>query len=175
MFGVFRPEFSGTYSPEKIRPDFARALAERVRKGLFPRASERRNRYKVVNESEGELRFRSEGLLTAITIGWNDVQVLIDLSPETPGDRPKIHYRATFFNWAAYGVALCGFIGICLIAAASIFGGKYMVGYPAAKTVFWIMVAFWGFVWPWILVALHKRPAARLLERLLSEVNGGEK
>lgn len=175
MFGVFRPEFSGTYSPERIRPDFIGALAQRVRSGLFPGASERRNRYKVVNESEGELRFRSEGLLSAITVGWNDVQIQIDLAPQTPGAQPKIHYRVMFFNWAAYGVALCGLIALCLIAAASIFGGKFLGDYPAAKTIFWIMFAFWGFVWPWILVALHKRPAARLLERLLSEVNGGEK
>jgi hypothetical protein len=128
-----------------------------------------------VDQSEGELRFRSEGLLTGINIGWNDVQVLIDLSPETPGDRPKVHYRVTFFNWAAYGAGLCGFIAICLIAAASVFGRKHLGEYPAAKTIFWIMVVFWGFVWPWILVALHKRPAAKALERLLDEVNGGER
>lgn len=175
MFGLFRPEFSGTYSPERIRPDFVGALAQRVRSGLFPGASERRNKYKVVNESEGELRFRSEGLLSAITVGCNDVQVLIDLSPDIPGDRPKIHYRATFFNWAAYGVALCGFIAICLITTASIFGGGYLGDYPAAKKVFWIMVVFWGFIWPWILVALQKRPAARFLERLFDEVNSSEK
>jgi len=174
MVGLFRPEFSGTFLPERIRPDFTKALAERVRRGLFPRASERRNRYKVMNESEGELRFRSEGPLSAINIGWNDVQVQIDLAPETPGAPPKIHYRVTFFNWAAYGVALCGFIGICLIAAASIFGSKYLLGYPGAKTIFWVMVVFWGFVWPWILVALHKRPAATALERLFAEVNGGD-
>ncbi len=174
MLRTFRPEFSGTYSPERIRPDFISALAERVRRGLFPGASERRNRYKVVNESEGELRFRSEGLLSAINIGWNDVQVQIDLAPETPGAPPRIHYRVTFFNWAAYGVALCGFIAVCLIAGLSTFGGKYVRDYPAAKTIFWVMVVFWGFVWPWILVALHKRPAAKALEHLLDEVNGGE-
>jgi len=174
MVGLFRPEFSGTFSLERIRPDFISALAERVRRGLFPGASERRNRYKVMNESEGELRFRSEGLLSAISIGWNDVQVQTDLAPEIPGAPPKIHYRVAFFNWAAYGVALCGFIAVCLIVGLSTFGGKNVRDYPAAKTIFWVMVVFWGFVWPWILVALHKRPAATALERLFAEVNGGE-
>jgi hypothetical protein len=35
----------------------------------------------------------------------------------------------------------------------------------------WAMVLFWGFVWPWLLVALHKRPVRRLLERIIAEVD----
>jgi hypothetical protein len=171
MLKIFRPEFSGTFSPERLRPDFVKALAERVRSGLFPRASARRNRYAVVNESEWELRFRSQGLLSGINIGWNDVQVQIDMTPEAPGAPPEIRYRATYSVWARYSVILCAFIGVCLIAAWSLLGEKYGARYSAAKTVFWVIIIFWGFVWPWILVAIHKKPAARALERLFAEVN----
>jgi hypothetical protein len=39
--------------------------------------------------------------------------------------------------------------------------------------VAWAMVVFWGFVWPWLLIALHKRPLRRLIERLIAEVDAG--
>jgi hypothetical protein len=168
---MFRPEFSGRYSPEKLRPDFIAALSERVRKGLFPLASERRNRYAVVSESDRELRFRSEGLLTSVNIGWNDVHVQIDLAPASPGSPPQIHYNATYWGWAKYGYGLCAILGIALIACWLVFGTKFAPYGKAAKWVFWPSVIFWGFVWPWILVAVHRRPAARALERLFAEVN----
>jgi len=171
MLKMFRPEFSGAFSPERLRPDFVKALAERVRRGVFPRASQRRNRYAVVSESEKELRFRSEGLLASITIGWNDVHVQIDSPPQ---DTPTVCYEVRYFGWARYSVVLCVFIGVCLIATWSLFGEKYGAPYSGAKTLFWVMVIFWGFVWPWILVALHKRPAARALERLFAEVNSAK-
>lgn len=33
------------------------------------------------------------------------------------------------------------------------------------------MVVFWGFVWPWILILLHKRPLHSLMARLITEVD----
>jgi len=168
MLKIFRPEFSGTYSPERVRPDFISALSHRVRKGLFPLASERRNRYVVVSESEKELRFRSEGLLTSVTIGWNDVHVQIDSAQDSAA---QVRHEVTYFGWARYVVVLCAMIGIALIASWSLFGQKFGAQRSAAKPIFWAMLIFWGFVWPWILVAIHKRPAARALERLFAEVN----
>jgi hypothetical protein len=35
----------------------------------------------------------------------------------------------------------------------------------------WAMVLFWGFAWPWLLVALHKHPLRRLIVRLVSEMD----
>lgn len=168
MLKIFRPEFSGTYSPETLRPDFIPALAERVRSGVFPLASERRNRYAVVSESDKELRFRSEGLLASITIGWNDVRVEIDSPRE---GAPRVHYEARYFRWGRYSVLLCASIAVFLIAGWSLFGERLGARGSAAKTVFWAMVIFWCFVWPWILVAIHKRPAAKALQRLFAEVN----
>jgi len=168
MLKIFRPEFSGTYSPQSLRSDFLAAIAERVRRGLFPRASERRNRYAVVTESEEELRFRSEGFLAAISSGWNDVHVRIDSAPGSP---PNVRYDVRYFAWARYSVAFCALIAVGLIAGWSLYGARFGAGQSAANTIFWIVVFFWGFVWPWILVAIHRRPATRALERLLAAVN----
>ena len=168
MLKIFRPEFSGTYSPESLRPDFIAALAQRVRGGLFPFASERRNRYVVMSESEKELRFRSEGVLTSISIGLNDVQVEVALGKGSP---PQVCYEVTYFGWARYGVILCGAIGIALVACWSLFGERLGARKSGANAIFWVVVIFWGFVWPWILAALHKRPAAKALERLFAEIN----
>ncbi len=171
MLALFRPIFSGTFSPERLRPDFIAALAKRVRSGLFPLASPRRNQYVIVEEAVDRLRFRSKGLLSSITIGWNDVQVQTDLTPASPGTPPAIHYSVTFWDWTRYSVTLCGVIAVCLIAGFSLLMPASRT-LPITKIVFWIMVGFWGFLWPWILVAIHKRPAARMLERLFTEVNG---
>jgi hypothetical protein len=37
--------------------------------------------------------------------------------------------------------------------------------------IFWGMAAFWGFVWPWLMIALHKPFAKRCLNRVLAEVD----
>jgi hypothetical protein len=35
----------------------------------------------------------------------------------------------------------------------------------------WTMTLFWGFVWPWLLIALHKRPLRGLVTSLIAEVD----
>ena len=35
----------------------------------------------------------------------------------------------------------------------------------------WLMVLFWGFIWPWLLISLHKRPLHGLVARLIAEVD----
>jgi hypothetical protein len=37
--------------------------------------------------------------------------------------------------------------------------------------VAWLMVAFWGFIWPWLLISMHKRPLHRLVTHLITEVD----
>ena len=37
-----------------------------------------------------------------------------------------------------------------------------------------MMVLFWGFIWPWLLIAIHKRPLHRLVARIVSEVDPGD-
>jgi hypothetical protein len=35
----------------------------------------------------------------------------------------------------------------------------------------WGMAIFWGFAWPWILIALYKRPLRRMMEALIADVD----
>ena len=37
--------------------------------------------------------------------------------------------------------------------------------------VAWLMVLFWGFIWPWLLIWLHKRPLRGLITRLIAEID----
>ncbi|HEY8131013.1 MAG TPA: hypothetical protein VII12_03910, partial [Thermoanaerobaculia bacterium] len=37
--------------------------------------------------------------------------------------------------------------------------------------VAWAFAFFWGFVWPWNLILLHRRPLRRLMQRLIVEVD----
>jgi len=168
MLRMFRAEFEGTFSPERLRGDFVAALAKRVRSGLFPRASQRRNRYAVVEESEKEMRFRSDGFLTSFNIGWNDVRVRVESAAGAP---PRVRYEASFWGWAKYSVVLGAFLGVVLIACWLFFRPRVAEKSAAGEAIFWAMVVFWCFVWPWVLIAMHKRPAARALERLLAQMN----
>jgi hypothetical protein len=34
------------------------------------------------------------------------------------------------------------------------------------------MAFFWGFVWPWILIALHQKPLHQLMRRLIGDIDG---
>jgi hypothetical protein len=36
-----------------------------------------------------------------------------------------------------------------------------------------LMPEIWGFIWPWLLISLHKRPLHRLIARLIAEVDAG--
>ena len=35
----------------------------------------------------------------------------------------------------------------------------------------WGMALFWGFAWPWLMIAFHKRPLHTLMTRLVGEVD----
>jgi hypothetical protein len=36
----------------------------------------------------------------------------------------------------------------------------------------WMMALFWGFAWPWLLIAMHKKPLRGLVERVITDVDG---
>src|SRR5262245_43029793 len=75
--------------------------------------------------------------------------------------------------------AVLGLIGLVLLLTLDVRG--YIEDDATARLsglsvdenlgIAWIMVVFWGFVWAWLLIALHKRPLRRLVERLVREVD----
>jgi hypothetical protein len=87
-----------------------------------------------------------------------------------------------YWRWAAYAVGLggvLGLMGLALLLTLDVRG--YITDHESARlpglsidqnlAIPWFMVLFWGFAWPWLLIALHKRPLRRLVERLVREVD----
>ena len=37
--------------------------------------------------------------------------------------------------------------------------------------VAWAMALFWGLVWPWLLILIHRWPLRRLMQRLIADVD----
>ncbi len=172
MSSRFQPRYSGSHKPESLCNDFIQKLRARVNKGLFSMASSRRNQYKIVEQSETSLHFCSSSLLTGINIGLNDVQIQVD---QTSGE---IRYDVSYWTWAKYSIFLCLGIGLVLgfFLLTPLFG-LYLFPkdqYPpliVMKVGIIPMVIFWGLVWPWILIPLHKGPASKCLAKILDEVN----
>ncbi len=173
MLGAFHPSFEGVWRPERLAEDFARRLAARVRSGLLPAARPRRNRYEVLSETDESIRFRSAALLTSANIGWNDVELRADRGAGT------VTYRVAYWAWARF----CMFLGLGLAAlfavlvVVPVLTGWHLFPedfYPTASELVSFalpMMGFWCFVFPWVLVAMHKRPARLGFETLLAEVN----
>jgi hypothetical protein len=165
----------GVASIHSPAPRFAEAFVRRVRAGLLPGGSVARNRYAVTQQSPQRLGVRAEGWPTALAVGLNDVE--LDVSAGG-----KVRYRIRYARWSAYAVSLSAVIGIGLMAALIVMDVRAYVqqhssaripGFSLQQNVMaaWVMAIFWGFAWPWILIALHRRPLRRLLEQIIAEVD----
>lgn len=154
---------------------FVAAFVRRIETGLLPHAPRWRCQYRVTREGADGLRFQATDWWTAINVGLNDVELAV-----APGGR--VHYVIRYRRWAGYALALSGTIGVALIAAFLVFDIRdYIVRHPRSAipglsteqnvAIGWVMVLFWGFAWPWILIALHRRPLRRLMNQIVAEVD----
>ncbi len=164
MSFLFKPHFVGAYKPETIADGFLDRLAERVKSGLFPLASPRRNNYRLVNQAATSLRFQSVGLLTSWNVGLNDVRIEINRQAR------EIRYEVRFGKWSRISAVFGCILFLCLLVGYRFLPADYFPPQPF-ENLLWPFVGFWCFVWPWILTAMHKRPAAKCLTRILEEVN----
>lgn len=162
---IFAPEHSGVFHLNHVPEDFTERMARRVHDGLFIPGSRVRANYSVRSRGGDVLHFGSDSVWTSINLGLNEV-TLRRTGPAT------VEFRFTYWTWLLYGVALCGFIGLFLLVGfAALPAMRQAVNaQPLTTCFFWGMTIFWGLLWPWILVLLHKRPAARALERIVGEV-----
>ena len=170
MLHAFEPHVSGEYRPPSLSSQLLDNLEERVRNGLFPMAKPRRNAYKVVSRTEDSLRFRSTNVLSGINVGLNDVSLTLDV------DRGVARFDIRYWTWAKYGIGLClsifGLIVLLLTVGRALFPPAWFMNADRMPILKWTMLGFFGFAWPWILVAMHKRPVRRCLVGILDEVNG---
>ena len=169
------PHVEGTVRIGAGGSAFMDAFARRLRDRLFPSGVAGRNRYGVIRATRDQLSFRALDGLTALSVGLNDVELRV-------GGAGFVHYRVRFWRWAGYVLALSGLIGGVLIAAfLAIDLRAFVIRNPAVRLpglsveqnvgVAWASAVFWGFVWPWILIALHRPQVRRLMERLIAEVD----
>ena len=167
----FLPRTVGT-APVRAQPEaFVRSFARRIAAGLL---GPQRSRYAITRQERHGLTFRAADWPTALSVGLNDVELTVAAGHA----RYAIQYR----RWAAYAVALSAAIGIGLAVLFVVLDIRNYVDrdplwmIPGLSTdqnvaLAWSMVVFWGFMWPWILVGLHKRSLRQLMERLISEVD----
>lgn len=162
---LFTPEHSGVFHLDNVPDDFTDRMAHRVKEGLFMPGSRLRANYSVRSRERDVLHFGSDSVWTSINVGLNEV-TLRRTGPTS------IEFRFTYWTWLLYGVGLCGLIGLFLVAGyVALPAMREAVSAQQINTyIFWGMIVFWGLLWPWILVVLHKRPAARALERIIVEV-----
>jgi hypothetical protein len=170
----FLPSVEGTVTIRSQARAFVDACARRMEAGLLG-PSDRRSRYHVTRADDSGLAFRASDWPTAMSVGLNDVELSLSNSG-------SVRYRIHYPRWAAYALALSALIGVVLAACFLLFDLRsYVARQPGiaflaltedqAVTLAWSMVVFWGFMWPWILIALHKRPLRRLIERIIAEVD----
>jgi hypothetical protein len=167
----FLPRTVGT-APVRAQPEaFVRAFARRIETGLL---GPQRSQYAITRQDQHGLAFRAVDWPTALSVGLNRVELTVSAGQA----RYAIYYR----RWAAYAVALSAAIGTGLAVLFLALDVRDYVDrdvswmIPGLTTdqsvaIAWSMVVFWGFVWPWILIGLHKRPLRQLMERLISEVD----
>jgi len=167
---TFRPEFEGVYSPPTLHPQILEGLASRIRDlALFPGAGPRRNRYEVIEWTPTTLSFQSTSLLAGINVGLNDVVLSMD------PNQKEISFKVRYWTWTRYCLFLSGMIA-SLLALFLCIPLWISHALPEGPVGAWIlsgivlMLVFWGLLWPWILVALHKKPAKGCLVHLLNEV-----
>ena len=173
---VFAPRIEGVVPARSSPGQFVAAFRRRVVNGLLLGQPSPRSNYHIVEDGADTVRVRAADSSTAINVGLNDLELRCAPSG-------SVQFRVQYWRWAAYVLGLSGvlgFVGLALLLTLDV--RDYIARHAAARLpglsvaqnlgIAWIMVLFWGFIWPWLLIALHKRPLRRLVERIVREVDG---
>jgi hypothetical protein len=171
---MLTPQVAGALPIRSAPEPFQRAFAARVREGLMGARAARSN-YAVTSDGPGRLVVEAADWSTAIAVGLN----WLELRPEATG---RVRFHVRYWRWTAYAVglsAIIGTVGLILLTTLDVRG--YIASHERSMVpglsvdqnlaVAWGMVLFWGFLWPWLLVSLHKPSLRRLVARLVAEVD----
>jgi hypothetical protein len=169
------PAIEGSVSIQSPADRFIAAFRQRVVAGLLTGRPHFRSNYVVADAGPDRIEIRADDWQTAINVGLNTVQ-LRHVHPST------ISYRIQYWRWAQFVLGLStalGLVGLVLLLTLDVRG--FIAGYLSSMIpglsidqnlrIAWLMVVFWGFVWPWLLIWLHKRPLHGLITRLIAEVD----
>jgi hypothetical protein len=169
------PQTCGTIQIRSSPAAFLQAFRQRVADGLLAGTPHPRSNYVVTQAGRDRLHVHAADWRTAINLGLNE----LDLELRQPG---TVRYEVRYWRWAAYALGLCGalgLIGILLLLTVDV--RAYIARSPNRMipglsvdqnlVVAWAMAVFWGFLWPWVLIVLHKPALRRLMLRLVAEVD----
>ena len=173
---TFVPRLQGTVAIRTSAAPFLSAFARRAERGLVSARPHPRARYVVTRPKPGALHVAAGNWWTAVVVGLNEIEL------EAFGTG-RLRYTIQYWRWAAFALALAGCLGVTMLAVfvAIDFPGyierhpeRMVPGLSADQHVLaaWLTVAFWGFVWPWLLIARRKQPLRRLIARIIAEVDG---
>jgi len=171
------PKIDGEVLIRSSAERFLQAFRQRVRAGLLSGQPHPRSHYVVSDDGPDHLVVRAADWLSAINVGLNRVEI----RHVPPG---LIRYHVQYWQWAQYVLGLSGglgFVGAILLLTLDVRGyiarhqGAMIPGLSSDESLLlaWVMVVFWGFVWPWLLISLHKAPLRRFVTRLIAEVDVG--
>jgi hypothetical protein len=169
------PQIRGAVQIRSTPAEFLQALRQRLAAGLLAGRPHTAWNYVVTQTGPERLHFRAADWRTAMNVGLNEV----DLELSRQG---TVSYQVQYWRWASFAVGLCGGLGlialVLLLTAdirAYIAGSRWRMlsGLSVNQnlTLVWAMALFWGFLWPWILIGLHKPVLRRLMQRLITEVD----
>jgi hypothetical protein len=169
------PEIRGRLTIRSEPEQFFTAFRRRVASGLLTGSPHRRSNYTAAAADARHLSVRAADWKSAINVGLND------LAFEFAGDG-ILRYRVRYWRWTLYCVALGAVLaatGIALVLTFDVRSyltqapGRMLWGLSVEQNMalLWAFIVFWGFVWPWLLVALHKRPLHALVKRLVAAVD----
>jgi hypothetical protein len=169
------PVIEGSVSIQSPADRFLSAFRQRVAAGLLTGRPHPRSNYVIADAGPDRIEIRADDWWTAANVGLNTVQ-LRHLHPNT------IRYRIQYWRWAQFVLGLSaalGLIGLVLLLSFDVRGyiaehlSSMIPGLSIDQNVLiaWLMVLFWGFIWPWLLIWFHKRPLHGLIKRLIAEVD----
>jgi hypothetical protein len=162
---VFSPAYDGSIEFKGLPSDWADRMARRVETGLLTPGSRRRANYVVRSKSSDTVSFSAVGFWTAYNVGLNDVEL-------RRADANRVTYHGSFSRWAAYAV-IQGLAVLSLVLAVVFFwpgAGTYVAAYGGwGWPLLLALLAAFGLVWPWILIGVHRRFAARALEGIVRQ------
>jgi hypothetical protein len=169
------PEIRGRLTIRSEPEPFFKAFQRRVASGLLTGTPHRRSNYIATVVDARHLSVRAADWMSAISVGLNELEF------GYAGDG-ILRYRVRYWRWTIYCLALGAVLaafGIALVLAFDV--RSYLAQAPARMRwglsvehsiiLLWAFIVFWGFVWPWLLVKLHKRPLHALVQRLVTAVD----
>ena len=169
------PQIEGIAPIQSTGDEFLHAFDRRVQAGLLTGHAHPRSNYRAFQVGPGQLHVSAVTWWTAVNVGLNE----LDLQVAAPG---SVHYRVWYWRWARFVLAFSGSLGVVGLILIRIFDVRhYVANHPGTMIpglsldqnvqVVWSLVVFCGFVAPWLIIAAHKRPLRRLVERLIGEVD----